>query len=107
MMFILLLTCFYFHLNVKCFSIQSSALGFRKRLFPGVAPDGTNLCDGFLNRKHFMCRKVHVTAGAGAVTFDNKCSWISVLVHHTALQPEEKNIRKKQELEFSANIKGK
>lgn len=84
----LALTCFYLQLNLKWLSVKGFAVGCMKRQFPSIAPDDTKLYDGFLNGYYVVSCDESVPAGA--FNCHNKCAWVSVFVHHAALQPEKK-----------------
>lgn len=87
-MVILAPTCIYSNLNLKLLSDQGFAVGCMKRQFPSIARDDTKHFDGLLNGNYFLGCNGHVSAAA--INCHNKGAWMTIFVHHTALQPEEK-----------------
>lgn len=83
---ITVLTCVYLSLNLKGLSIKGFAVRRLKRKVSSVASTDTERCDRFLNGDRFMSGYVDVIAGA--FKSHNKIPWISILVHHSVLQPE-------------------
>lgn len=84
-------TCFYLHLNLKWLSIQGFAVSCMQKQVSSITSDDTNLCDRLLNGNYFLNCNVYVITGA--FSCHNKCTWMSVHVHHTVLQPEKKHIK--------------